>query len=67
MSGQDVNLSSESIDDELNVFGWNTLDGFLNDVVTVLILDAFEDIGAEFLDEFGLLISKDMFESLMVD
>jgi hypothetical protein len=62
-----VHLTSEGIDDELDVFCWDTLNGFLDDVVTILVLYAFENVGTKFLDKFGLLISQDMFESLMMN
>jgi hypothetical protein len=47
MSGQNVDLATESFDDELDMLCWNPLDGFLNDVIAILILNAFEDIGLE--------------------
>lgn len=45
MRSENVYLASESFDDELDVLRWNSLDGFLHDVVAVLIFDTFEDIG----------------------
>jgi hypothetical protein len=47
MSGKNVDLATESFDDELDMLCWNPLDGFLNDVITILIFNAFEDIGLE--------------------
>lgn len=40
MSGKVVYLTVESIDDELDVLSRHTLDGLLDDVVTILVLDA---------------------------
>lgn len=44
VSGKNVNLTPESINDELDVLGWHTFDGFLNDMVAVLVLHTFENI-----------------------
>ena len=64
MCSKNVDLPSECFDDELNVLGWNSLDGFLDDMVAVLILDTLEDIRLKLPDKLGLLVRKDMFESL---
>lgn len=64
MGGQNMNLSSESFDDELNMLGWNSLNGLLHYVIAVLVLDTLENVGLKFLDEFCLLICKDMFQGL---
>lgn len=42
----------------------NSLDGFLDDVVPILILDALENICLEFLNELCLLICEDVLEGL---
>ena len=39
MSCEVVYLTVESINDELNVFGRDPLDGFLNDMIAVLVFD----------------------------
>jgi hypothetical protein len=44
MSSKNVDLASESLDDELDMFRGNSLDGFLHDVVAILIFDALKDI-----------------------
>lgn len=64
MRGENVHLAPESFDDELDVLRWYSFDGFLHDVISVLIFDTLEDIGLEFCDEFGLLVGEDIFQSL---
>lgn len=64
MGCENMNLTAECFDDELDVLRRHTLDGFLYNVVAILILHALEDICLKFLDEFGLLISKDMLKGL---
>lgn len=56
MSGKNVDLTSKSFNDKLDVFGGNSLDGFLYNVITILILHTLENIGSKFLSELGLLI-----------
>jgi len=65
MGSENVDLASEGLDDELNMFSRNSFDGFLDDVVSVLILDTLEDVRLEFLNKFSLLIREDMFKSLI--
>ena len=60
MSGENMNLTSESFDDKLNMLSGDTLDGFLHNMVAILIFDTFENIGLKFIDELSLLIRKDM-------
>jgi hypothetical protein len=36
----------------------------LNDMIAILILDAFEDTTVEFTHKLGLLLGQDMFQSL---
>jgi len=50
MGGENVDLSSESFDDELNVLSWHTFDSFLHDVVAVLVLDTLQNIDLQLLD-----------------
>lgn len=61
-----VDVALEGFDDELDVFARDALDCFLDDVVAVLVFDAFEDVAVEFLDEGGLLLCEDVFEGLKV-
>lgn len=65
MGGKNVNLASECLDDELNMLCWDTLDGFLNHMVTVLVLDTLQNIGSKLFDELGLLIGENMLECLV--
>lgn len=64
MSCQSVNLTPECFNDELYVLGWDTFNGFLYNVVTILVLDTLENIGVQFLGKLGLLIGEHMFECL---
>lgn len=66
VSCENVNLTPKCFNDKLNMFSGNTLNSFLNNVITVLIFDALEDVRLEFLDKFSLLVGQDMFESLCV-
>lgn len=36
----------------------------LNDMIAILVLDAFEDTTVEFAHKLGLLFGQDMFQSL---
>ena len=64
MGRQAMNLTSEGIDDELDMLRWNSLDGFLNYVVAILVLDAFQDVHVELFDQSGLLVDQDMLKCL---
>lgn len=64
MDTQMLNLASESLEDKRYVVGVTTLDGLLNDMISVLILDASQDIFFQFSNKRGLLIVKYMLESL---
>ena len=46
-----MHLSGKRIDDELDVLRGNSLDGFLYDVVPILVLDTFQYLVLEFLDK----------------
>jgi hypothetical protein len=59
-----VYLPLEGFDDESDVLGWDALDGLLDNMVAILVLDALENIRSKFLGKLGLLIGKDMFQSL---
>lgn len=64
MSCQGMYLTPECFNDELYVFGWDTLNGLLYNVIAILILDALENIGVQLLGKLGLLIGEHMFECL---
>lgn len=64
MSSQTLNLSSKGVDDELDVLCRYTLDSFLNDVITVLIFDALENLMLQFLHQGRLLVGQNMFNGL---
>lgn len=57
MGSENVDLTSESFDDELNVLSWNSLDGFLHNMVAILILDTLEDVSLKLGNELSLLVS----------
>lgn len=57
-------VAGEGIDDELDMFGRDPLDGLLDDVIAVLIFDASQNIFLEFLHEGCLLIGQDVLKSL---
>ena len=58
-------LTGESIDDELNVLRGYSFNGFLDDMIAVLVLDALHHIVFQFLDKLSLLIGKYMFKGLI--
>lgn len=51
MDTQMLDLASESLEDKRYVFGVATLDGLLDDVVPVLVLDASQDIFFQFANK----------------
>lgn len=57
-------MSSERMDDELYMLGGYPLDGLLNDMVTILVFDTWEDMFFKLLDQLGLLIGQNVLESL---
>jgi hypothetical protein len=64
MSGQNMHLASEGFDDKLNVLSWNTLDGFLDNVIAILVLHTLQDVSLKLIDKFRLLVCKNMFKGL---
>ena len=56
MSSQALDLSSKGVDDELDVLGGYTFDSFLNDMISILIFDALEDLVLQFLRQRRLLV-----------
>lgn len=64
MRSKSVHLPLESINDKLHIVRRNSLDGFLNNVVAILISDTFQDMALKLLDHRSLLISEDMFQCL---
>lgn len=66
MRRQTVDLASESIDNELDVLGWDSFDGFLHHMVSILILNTLEHVVLKFLNQLSLLVRQDVFESLVM-
>lgn len=64
VSRQFLNVTSEGVDDELDMFSGYSLKSFLDHMVPVLILDTFEDIVLKFPDQLRLLVGQDVFQSL---
>ena len=64
MDGELADLSREGIKDELNMFMCDAFDGLLDDVIAILVLDAFHHEIVELFDKAYLLINEHMLESL---
>ena len=64
VSSQALDLSGKGMDDKLDVLCWYPLDGLLNDMVAVLVLDTLQDLVLQFLYERCLLIDQDVFDCL---
>lgn len=64
MSGEDMDLTSECLDDELDMFSWDSLNGFLNNVVAILVFDAFQNICLKLIDKIRLLVCKNVLQRL---
>ena len=67
MDGEMVYLTCKSIDDELDVLWRHTLNGLLNDMVAILILNTFDHLRFEFFDYAGLLVGQDVLKGLLHD
>ena len=65
MGGKAGDLTSKSIDDELDMLRRHTFDSLLNDMIAILIFHAFEHVGFELFDHSGLLVGQDMLEGLL--
>jgi hypothetical protein len=50
MGRQGVDLTSEGVNDETDVFGRHSFDGLLDDMIAILILYALEDIRLQLLN-----------------
>lgn len=57
-------MTSEGVNDELNMFSGYSLESFLDHMIPVLILDAFEDVVLKFPNQLSLLVGQDVFQSL---
>jgi hypothetical protein len=64
MCGEALNLLVEGVDDELDVLRWYSLNCFLNNMVAVLILDAFQYVVLKLFDDAGLLVNQYMLQCL---
>lgn len=56
MGGKSVDLIIECLDDELYMFGRDPLDSFLDNVISILVFDAFQDMAIQFFDQCCLLL-----------
>ena len=59
-----LNVTSEGVNDELDMVRGYSLESFLDHMVPVLILDAFEDVVLKLSDQLRLLVGQDVFQSL---
>ena len=59
-----LNVTGERIDDKLDVFRRDSLESLLDHMISILILDAFENVVLKFSNQLGLLISQNVFQSL---
>lgn len=64
VDGETLNVPRETVEDELYMLGRYSFDGFLDHVISILILDAFQYVVFEFLDQLCLLICQDVLKSL---
>jgi hypothetical protein len=64
MSGQTLDLARKGVDDELYVLGGYPFNSFLDHVIAILILDAFQHVVLKLFDQLRLLVCKDVFKSL---
>lgn len=65
VSSKSVHLAAEGVDDELHVLRRHTLDGLLNDMVTILVSHALQNMVLQLLHHGGLLVGKDVLEGLI--
>lgn len=63
--GEVLYLALHSSVDEGDMLSGNPLDCFLDDMISVLIFDAFEDVVLQLLDQYCLLIGKNVLKSLL--
>ena len=59
-----LNVTGERVDDKLYVFRRNSLESLLDHMISILILDTFEDVVLKFSNELRLLIGQNVFQSL---
>ena len=67
MCGERVDLAIEGIDNELDVLRQDSLDCLLDNMVPVLVLDAFENVSLEFANENVLSLWSDVLECFLYD
>ena len=61
---ENVNLSGEGVDDELDVLQRNPFDRLLHHVIAVLVFDTLQHVRADLPDERGLLVDQHVLERL---
>lgn len=67
MLGELATTTSKGIEDELDIFTVDPLDGLLNNVVPVHVLHATDDIGLQLRDEVGLLACQNVLDRFLHD
>ena len=56
MNSKLLGVSLEGVDNEADVLCWNPFNGFLDDMVSILVHDALQHVSIELFDECRLLI-----------
>jgi hypothetical protein len=59
-----MDLALEGFEDELNVLGRDTFDGFLDHMVAILVLDTLQNLWLKLADKLGLLVGENMLKCL---
>ena len=59
-----LNVTGERVDDKLDVFRRDSLKSLLDHMISILILDTFQNVVLKFSNQLGLLISQNVFQSL---
>lgn len=65
MQTEMLDLVKESFVDEPDGFGSTALDGFLDDMIAILIFDALQDVVLQLTNKCGLLFHEDVLERLL--
>ncbi len=64
MGSELADVVLEAVHDEIDVAAGNQRDRLLDDVISVLVLGYFEEVGLELLCQLGLLFNQYVLESL---
>lgn len=64
VSCEGKDLALEGTDNESDSLDWDPLNGLLNDMVSVLVFDTFQNVSFKFHDDRCLLVHQNMLECL---